>query len=139
MRKFLFYMLALAILAAVPAQAQLIPRSGAGAGGGGGGAVTIPVSGTAFFAITDTAIAAASQNFAFGFTSKKIILSAPASNSADVCIDHQGGTAICPAGDTAGDDRLAPGDAMALDDHQVTSISAIAASGTQTVVIRAFN
>jgi len=96
-------------------------------------------SGDEFFAITDTAIAAVSQNFAFGFTSKKVFISAPSTNGDGVCIDHIGGTAVCPAGDTAGDDVLEPGESLSFDDHAVSSISAISASGTNTIVVRAFN
>lgn len=96
-------------------------------------------SGAAFFAITDTAIAAVSQNFAFGFTSKKVFISAPVGNTDGVCIDHVGGTAVCPASDTAGDDVLEPGESISIDEHAITSVSAISASGTQTVVVRAFN
>lgn len=101
--------------------------------------LTVPGSGSSAFTITDTGIAAVSQNFAFGFTSQKVILEAPSSNTADVCIDHAGGTAVCPAADTAGDDRIAPGVAYVLDNHAVTSVSAISASGTQTITVRAFN
>lgn len=101
--------------------------------------LSVPSSGSSFFSIKDTAIAAVSQNFAFGFTSEKIIIEAPSSNTDDVCIDHAGGTAVCPAADTAGDDRLAPGVAYVLDNHAVTSVSAISASGTQTITVRAFN
>jgi len=96
-------------------------------------------SGANFFAITDTAIAAVSQNFAFGFTSRKVFISAPVTNGDGVCIDHGGGTAICPASDTAGDDVLEPGESISIDEHAITSISAISASGTNTIVVRAFN
>jgi hypothetical protein len=103
------------------------------------GEVWIPHTGAAFFAITDTAIAAASQNFSFGFTSKKVFISAPATNSDGVCIDHAGGTAVCPSADTAGDDVLEPGESISIDEHAITSVSAISVSGTNTIVIRAFN
>ena len=96
-------------------------------------------SGAAFFAITDTGIAAVSQNFAFGFTSKKVRIFAPLSNTVGVCVDHIGGTAVCPTADTAGDDVLAPGESISIDEHAITSVSAIAVSGTQTIVVRAFN
>lgn len=103
------------------------------------GEVWLAHSGAAFFAITDTAIAQVSQNFAFGFTSKKVRILAPSTNIDVLCIDHIGGTAVCPSADTAGDDVLEPGDSVVLDEHAVTSISAISASGSQTVVVRAFN
>lgn len=103
------------------------------------GGLWLAHSGAAFFAITDTAIAAVSQNFAFGFTSKKVFISAPTTNSDGVCIDHAGGTAICPASDTAGDDVLEPGESISIDEHAITSVSAISVSGTNTIVVRAFN
>ena len=96
-------------------------------------------SGAAFFAITDTGIAAVSQNFAFGFTSKKVRIFAPLANTDGVCIDHIGGTAVCPTADTAGDDVLEAGDEIVLNEHAITSVSAIAVGGTQTIVVRAFN
>lgn len=96
-------------------------------------------SGTNFFAILDTGIAAASQNFAFGFSSRKVIVEAPSTNTANICVDWLGGTAVCPAADTAGDDVMTPGTAITLDFYEQTSVSAIAASGTQSVNIRAFN
>lgn len=103
------------------------------------GGLWLAHSGAAFFAITDTGIAAVSQNFSFGFTSKKVRISAPSSNTVGVCVDHIGGTAICPTADTAGDDVLEPGEEIVLNEHAITSVSAIAVSGTQTIVVRAFN
>lgn len=94
-------------------------------------------SGTSFFAITDTAIAQVSQNFAFGFTSKKVQVTALV--ALGVCVDWIGGTAVCPALDTAGDDVIAAGTTVVLDDYAVTSISVIApAAETNTVIIRAW-
>ncbi len=96
-------------------------------------------SGASFFAITDAAIVQVSQNFAFGFTSKKVMVVAPSTNTDTLCVDWIGGTAICPATDVAGDDILEPGDSLLLEDFAGTSISAISASGTQAVVVRAWN
>ncbi len=96
-------------------------------------------SGNSFFAITDTAIAAASQNFPFGFTSKKVMVAAPSGNGANVCVDWGGGTAVCPAADTAGDDLIKPGESIILEDFKGTSISAISATGTVTITVRAWN
>ncbi len=96
-------------------------------------------SGNNFFAITDAGIAAASQNFAFGFTSKKVMVAAPTTNGADVCVDWGGGTAVCPAANTAGDDLLKAGESIILDDFKGTSISAISASGTVEITVRAWN
>lgn len=100
--------------------------------------VSIDTSGTAFVAIKRTDIAAASANVAFGFTSKKVALEFPLTNTDEVCVDWIGGTAVCPAANTAGDDRFAPGDVIVLDDYAVTSLSFISASGTQTVYMRAW-
>lgn len=100
--------------------------------------VTIDNAGTSFYAIERTNIAAASVNLAFGFTSKKVALEFPLTNTDEVCLDWVGGTAVCPAANTAGDDRFAPGTSIILDNFAVTSVSVIAASGTQSVYVRAW-
>lgn len=100
--------------------------------------VSIDTAGTGFYAIKRDNIAAASVNLSFGFTSKKVALEFPLTNTDEVCLDWTGGTAVCPAANTAGDDRFAPGDVILLDEYAVTSVSVIAASGTQTVYIRAW-
>lgn len=99
----------------------------------------VPTSGTAFFSVKRENIAAASVNIAYGFTSKKISIRAPLTNTDEICIDYIGGTAVCPAANTAGDSRIAPGGSILLDDYAQTSLSVIAASGTQTVFIDAWN
>ena len=108
---------------------------------GTGGAINVSTdtSGTAFYAIKRVDIAAASVNLAFGFTSKKVVIECPGSNTDEVVIDWIGGAAVVPAANTAGDDRIAPGRTIILDNYAVTSISVIAASGTQSVYVRAFN
>jgi len=105
-----------------------------------GGALntTASTSGIGFYAIKRDNIAAASVNLAFGFTSKKVVIECPGSNTDEIVIDWIGGAAAVPAANTAGDDRVAPGRTIILDDYAVTSISVIAASGTQTVYVRAF-
>jgi len=96
-------------------------------------------SGSNFYAVKRTDIdSATSVNLAFGFTSKKVVLETPVANTDEVCIDWTGGTAVCPAANTAGDDRIPAGRSIVLDDYAVTSISVISASGTQTVYVRAF-
>lgn len=122
----------------------------AGSGGSGGGGLTnaelratpVPVqealSGTGFFAVLRENIAASSINTAFGFTSKKVSVSAPAGNTADVCVDWIGGTAVCPAANTSGDARIAPGTSIILDAYAVTSLSFIAESGTQSLMVQAW-
>lgn len=101
--------------------------------------ITPAYSGTAFYAIKHTNVAAVSINLPFGFTSKKVVVEAPGSNTAEIVIDWLGGTAVAPAANTAGDDVLAPGRTIILDEYAVTSISVIAVSGTQSVYVRAFN
>lgn len=99
----------------------------------------LPTSGTQFYSIKRDNIAAASVNLAFGFTSKKISIRAPLTNTDEVCIDYLGATAVCPAANTAGDSRIAPGGSIILDDYAQTSLSVIASSGTQIIYIDAWN
>jgi len=105
----------------------------------GGALVSQATSGTAFFSVDRANITTSSVNLAFGFTSKKIAVRSSVNNTADLCIDWIGGTAVCPAANTAGDGRLHPGDTYILDDYAQTSLSIIAESGTQTVNIDAWN
>lgn len=100
--------------------------------------VTIDNAGTSAATVKRTDIAAASVNFSFGFTSKKVALEFPLTNTDEVCVDWTGGTAVCPAANTAGDDRFPPGTSIILDNYAVTSVSVIASSGTQTVYVRAW-
>jgi len=96
-------------------------------------------SGNEFFAIKHTAVAGTSINFDFGFPSKKVAIETLGSNSNDVCIDWLGGTAVCPASNTAGDDMLSPGLVILLEPYVVTSVSIKSATGTsQTVYVRAW-
>jgi hypothetical protein len=95
--------------------------------------------GTTFYANDRANITTSSVNLAFGFTSRKIKVIASPNNTADVCIDWLGGTAVCPAANTAGDDRLKAGTALIIDDYAVTSLSVIAESGTQQVQVTAWN
>lgn len=94
--------------------------------------------GTAFFAVKRDNIAGSSVNLAYGFTSRKVALEFPLTNTDEVCVDWLGGTAVCPAANTSGDDRFAPGSSIIIDDYAGTSISVISASGTQTVYVRAW-
>lgn len=83
------------------------------------------------------AVGAASINFAFGFTSRMVMLWADSANTDDLVIDFLGGTAVVPSADTAGDGRLPPGAVMTIP-LGTASVSAIAASGSQTIRIYAF-
>lgn len=104
----------------------------------GGALVSQATSGVAFFSVNRSNITTASVNLAFGFTSKKVAVRASLNNTADLCIDWLGSTAVCPAANTAGDGRLHPGDTYMLDDYAQTSLAVIAESGTQTVDIDAW-
>lgn len=104
----------------------------------GGALVTQATSGTAFYSIVRDNITTASVNLAFGFTSKKVAIQASIDNTDEICLDWLGGTAVCPAANTAGDARLIPGQSMILDDYAVASLSVIAGSGTQRVNVTAW-
>lgn len=95
--------------------------------------------GTSFYANDRANITTSSVNLAFGFTSRKVKVIASPNNTADICIDWIGGTAVCPAANTAGDDRLKAGTSLIIDDYAVTSLSVIAESGTQEVQVAAWN
>lgn len=97
------------------------------------------VSGTGVFSIKRADITTATVNLAFGLTSRKVLVVMATTNTDDVCVDWLGGTAVCPAANTAGDARLSPGTTILLDAYAVSSLSVIAASGTQTVNITAWN
>ena len=97
------------------------------------------LSGTGVFSIKRVDITTASVNLAFGLTSRKVLVVMATTNTDDVCVDWLGGTAVCPAANTAGDARLAPGTTIIMDAYAVSSLSVIAASGTQTVNITAWN
>ena len=90
------------------------------------------------YTIERTNIGTSSVNLAFGFASKKLTLIAASSNTADLCINFESGTAECPAANTAGQYRLKPGMSLMLDDFRGTSISVIAASGSQSIQVAAW-
>lgn len=94
-----------------------------------------------FFVRRDN-ITTASVNIAFGFTisfpARKIQLITPSGNTDDVCVDFFGGTAVCPAANTAGNMRMAPGESLFIDDISFNSVSVIANSGTQEITVRAW-
>ncbi|MBT9171332.1 MAG: hypothetical protein DDT18_01706 [Actinobacteria bacterium] len=95
-------------------------------------------SGSTFYAVRRTDIGATSINIPFGFTSRKIAIETSIANTDDVCVDWIGGTAACPAVNAPGDDRIPPGRAIILDEYSISSLSFIAASGTQTIFVRAW-
>ncbi len=95
-----------------------------------------------FFSVERDNITTASVNIAFGFASstvaRKIFVQTPSSNADDVCIDWLGGTAVCPAANTAGNQRLKPGTNLFIDNIAQNDISVIAASGTQVFQVTAW-
>lgn len=99
----------------------------------------VPTSGTGFYATKLENLTTASQNTAFGFTSKKVSIRSPLTNTDEICIDWLGGVAVCPPANTAGDSRIQPGGSIILDDYAVSSLSFISASGTQTIFVNAWN
>lgn len=99
----------------------------------------VPTSGTNAYSITRNNITTSSVNLAFGFTSRKVSIIAAITNTDDVCLNWLGGTAACPAANTAGSLRLKPGTAYLLDDYAQTSLSVIANSGTQEITVNAWN
>ena len=90
------------------------------------------------FSVERDNITTASVNLAFGFTSGVITIEAGTANTAVIAVDWTGATAICPAINTSGDTRMPVGRIITKDDWSVTSISVIACSGTQSVIITAW-
>lgn len=103
-------------------------------------AATLPVEtiGQEVYSIKRTNIAQTSQLISFGFTPSVVMLEFPATNTAEVCIAWHGYTATCPAANTAGAIRNAPGTTVVIDQNRFGFFSVIADSGTQTVNVRAF-
>ncbi len=92
-----------------------------------------------FFAVKRIDITALSNfTFNFGFVSRKLALELPATNTDEICVDWSGTGAVCPAVNAAGDDRLRPGTAILLDDFHIQILTIRAASGTQTIYVRAW-
>ncbi len=103
-------------------------------------AFAVSVSAMSFYAIKRTDITTSSTAISFYPTNAStIMVYADSGNTADVCIDWAGGTAACPAADTAGNQRLAAGQSFTLDMRgaRLNKISAIAESGTQTFSVLA--
>lgn len=129
MKKFLI-LICLAVLSfSVPAVAQF--------------GTTIPITvHREFFSIERDNITTASVtidfSFTSGFASRKILVETPSSNSDDVCLDWSEGTAVCPAANTAGNQRIKPGTSLFIDNIAETGVSVIAASGTQVFQVTAW-
>jgi len=95
-------------------------------------------AGKQFYAVKRDNVGAASINIPFGFRAKKIAINTPAANTNEICIDWTGGTAVCPAANAAGDDRIPASTSVILDDYGTSSISVIAAAGAQVIYVRAW-
>ena len=99
---------------------------------------TSPV-GEAMFAVKLTNVNATGTTVSFGVTSAKIAIVTPSTNTAEICLHWTGAVvASCPATNTAGDDLIPAGTQIIVDDISVPGIGISAASGTQTVYIRAW-
>lgn len=98
----------------------------------------MPTSGgVAFYAIEKANLDPNSYNFSFGFTSGKVRVETPWTNTDNVAIDWLGDTAVVPAANTAGDEIIQPG-RIVLIDWTISSISACSVSGTQTIYVGAY-
>ncbi len=96
-----------------------------------------------FNSVERTDITTVSVNLVFNIpinlkTSVKILIETPSSNSDDVCVDWRGTTAVCPAANTFGDQRISPGTSLFIDNIAITNLSVIAASGTQVFKLTAW-
>lgn len=95
--------------------------------------------GVQFFSVKrDNIGTGASVNINFGFKSRKILLIFPTSNNNEVCVDFAGGTAVCPAANTAGNARFPQGTQVLFDDFSTSSISVISSAGTQIIYVTAW-
>ncbi len=90
------------------------------------------------FSVERDNITTASVNLVFGFTASTVAIEANATNTAVIAIDWVGGTAVCPAINTAGDARFPIGRIIMKDRADIASVSVIACSGTQSVNVTAW-
>ncbi len=90
------------------------------------------------FSVERDNITTASVNLDFNFTASAIAIEAVATNTAVIAVDLVGGTAVCPAVNTAGDMRMPIGRIIMKENADVASISVIACSGTQGVNVTAW-
>lgn len=103
---------------------------------------SLPVYAANFYAIKKTNLTTISVNLDFDLKAKTVLVRADVSNDANICINWDGGTAVCPASDTAGNIVLEPGIGIVIDMFRSSpkqSISVIAANGTQTITVMAFH
>ena len=101
-------------------------------------ALAVPASSLQTFFVKRTNITTTSVLISFGFPAKIVQVQADAANTAEICVDWLGATAVCPGANAAGDDRIPAGATVTLDNFRVGNVSVIAASGTQTIYIRAW-
>lgn len=101
-----------------------------------------------FYSIKRTNITTTSVTVSFGFPDAIVMVESDSTNTDDICIHWEGRTVSCPAANTPGGsayggkgDVLGPGRSILLDANEgfrTAQVSVIAASGTQTVTIRAW-
>lgn len=94
--------------------------------------------GNQYYAIKLTNVGTSTINVPFILMAKKIALSTPLTNTDDVCVAYNAGIAVCPQVNTPGNDRIGAGNAVVLDQFWSNQVSVVAASGTQTIYIRAW-
>jgi len=81
-----------------------------------------------------------SINFAFGFTSKRVVIQTDDNNTGNVCVDWIGGTAECPATNTAGDDTIPKAHTSDFNNYAVPSVSITTTNTTaQIIYVKAYN
>lgn len=105
----------------------------------GGIVVQQATVGANIYAINRNDISSTSISIPFGFTSRKVLVSFPITNTDIVCLDWQGTTAVCSSVNTSGDAKFSPGTSVIIDDIATAGIQVIAASGTQSIFVQAFN
>lgn len=100
--------------------------------------------------VPDGGLGGATTSVVFGFTSKKVHVQTPSTNTADICISWSNNRfaqlynkATCPAigvGATtdAAMDRLPAGTSLMIDDMQIPGVTVIGDTPGQTVTIRAW-
>ncbi len=94
---------------------------------------------TPFYSIKRANITTSSVTLTFGLDASTILIKADSANTADLCVNWTGATAVCPSANTAGNFLLSAGEVFVLDMRgaRMNDISVIAASGTQTFSVLA--
>jgi hypothetical protein len=85
-----------------------------------------------------TTVSTSNLDIDFGFVAKIIQIETATGNTAAICVDYLGSTAVCPATGVAGDDTILASRIITLDNFYTSSVNAISASGSQSFYIRAW-